>query len=469
MDKLITALTSELAAAYINKRYFGPVNTSETALSTKADLVNRAALERAYQRIMGKLLEAYGGRLLEKLGDPPNLANIPPDFWDEEAKEMVNALAPFGERVYLDAASQMMQAVPGGVDWALVNRGAVDWARRYTFDLVGGLTDTNRQTLQSAISAYYEQGQTMGDLERRLMNTYSRTRAEMIAVTEVTRAASEGEQQIARELAQQGINLVPVWQTNNDGLVCPICGPKHNREIKDGQYPPAHPRCRCWVNHEIPSGSDNKYNYTGSELSHRQQSAIDNAIDEFNKRYGEDVGIHTIKGVEDASYIGRSDMGGTISVDVNKFTDEFISAQNADYLNRLRKSEERIDRLINELNNNRDWWSADDIKNVEDRISRMAQRIADGASGRYGVSESMQDVIIHELGHQLEPKLFSDVSEYAKFMGRLDKMARNSGSLLSEYATTNGGEYFAEAVLSFIKGDYTGIDQSLLELLRTLL
>jgi len=34
--------------------------------------------------------------------------------------------------------------------------------------------------------------------------------------------------------------------------VCPICGPKHNREIKDGQYPPAHPRCRCWVNHEIP-------------------------------------------------------------------------------------------------------------------------------------------------------------------------------------------------------------------------
>jgi len=77
-------------------------------------------------------------------------------------------------------------------------------------------------------------------------------RAEMIAVTEVTRAASEGEQAVARELARQGIIMTPFWNTNRDELVCPICEPRNNQEITDGMFPPAHPRCRCWVNYELP-------------------------------------------------------------------------------------------------------------------------------------------------------------------------------------------------------------------------
>ena len=216
-----------------------------------ADLANRDKLEKQYMRLLAKLLNAYGGRLLEELGDPPDLANLPPDFWDREAEELVRALAPFGERVYLDAAAQMMETLPSGVDWALVNEAAVTWANQYTFELVRGITQTNINLLQTSVSAYFDQGQTIGELEQRLLNAFGPIRAEMIAVTEVTRAASEGEQQIAKELAEQGIHLLPIWQTNNDALVCPICGPKHNKEIKDGVYPPAHPRCRCWVNHEI--------------------------------------------------------------------------------------------------------------------------------------------------------------------------------------------------------------------------
>lgn len=215
------------------------------------DLPNRDELERKYRRLLSKLLNAYGGHLLEALGDPPDLANLPPDFWDKEAAELARALSPFGEQVYLDAARELMATAPSAVDWALVNQEAVTWARQYTFDLVRGITTTNQNLLQAAIGAYYEHGQTIGELEQRIMQAFGPVRAEMIAVTEVTRAASEGEQAIARGLAEQGIHMRPIWQTNNDELVCPICGPKHNKEIKDGQYPPAHPRCRCWVNHEI--------------------------------------------------------------------------------------------------------------------------------------------------------------------------------------------------------------------------
>jgi hypothetical protein len=77
-------------------------------------------------------------------------------------------------------------------------------------------------------------------------------RAEMIAVTEVTRAASQGEQAIARELARAGIVMTPIWNTNQDDIVCPLCGPKNGKEIEDGQFPPRHPRCRCWVSYELP-------------------------------------------------------------------------------------------------------------------------------------------------------------------------------------------------------------------------
>jgi len=49
---------------------------------------------------------------------------------------------------------------------------------------------------------------------------------------------------------------VEVWQTRNDEIVCPICGPRHGKEEGDGwtkdDGPPAHPRCRCWTNHVLP-------------------------------------------------------------------------------------------------------------------------------------------------------------------------------------------------------------------------
>jgi len=138
------------------------------------------------------------------------------------------------------------------VDWGLRKQAAVDWARQYTFNLVRGINNTDRKYLQSAVSSYFEQGQTRQELEDRIGRIYSPNRASMIAVTEVTRAASEGERAIAKELESQGIRMIPIWQTNNDELVCPLCGPKHGQEIKDGIYPPLHVNCRCFTNHELP-------------------------------------------------------------------------------------------------------------------------------------------------------------------------------------------------------------------------
>jgi rubredoxin len=63
----------------------------------------------------------------------------------------------------------------------------------------------------------------------------------MIAVTETTRVFAEG-----NKLAWDSTGVVSgsKWQTANDDLVCPICGPL-NEQVTDDE-PPAHVNCRCW-------------------------------------------------------------------------------------------------------------------------------------------------------------------------------------------------------------------------------
>ena len=219
-----------------------------------ADIPNRDSLEARLARILARLQRAQMARLLELLGDPPNMANVPQSFWDETGKELQQALGPFLEQVYLDQAGLLMASIPIGVDWALINTAAVNWARAYTFDLVSGITATTRQALQTSVSAYFERGQTIGELERSISGLYGPVRSEMIAVTEVTRASSQGELQIAEDLRKEGVEMIAIWETSADEKVCPICAPRNGKKEGDGwrDPPPAHPRCRCWINHELP-------------------------------------------------------------------------------------------------------------------------------------------------------------------------------------------------------------------------
>jgi hypothetical protein len=103
---------------------------------------------------------------------------------------------------------------------------------------------------------------TIGDLESRLSSAYGPVRAEMISVTEITRAAEQGENGAIGLLLgdNPGIEREDIWQTSQDDRVCLVCGPLNDRKAGgyDGNQPywthpdsgarvqiPAHPRCRC--------------------------------------------------------------------------------------------------------------------------------------------------------------------------------------------------------------------------------
>ena len=88
-------------------------------------------------------------------------------------------------------------------------------------------------------------------LEVGMWEFYSEERARQLAVTEVTRAFAEGNMAAWRAA---GVIEKRRWNTNNDELVCPVCGPLAGQvrglddEFGDGiPLPPAHPRCRCWI------------------------------------------------------------------------------------------------------------------------------------------------------------------------------------------------------------------------------
>jgi hypothetical protein len=135
--------------------------------------------------------------------------------------------------------------------------------------LIRGITDTTQKLVQNAVGNFFEQSMTLGDLEKMISRAFGPVRAEMIAVTEVTNAASAAEVVIGERLHDEGVDMIAIWKTRNDEAVCPICGPLDGKKaagyrgkrtpywinpVSGGEinHPPAHPRCRCWISWELP-------------------------------------------------------------------------------------------------------------------------------------------------------------------------------------------------------------------------
>ncbi|HLE03061.1 MAG TPA: hypothetical protein VI729_00385 [Anaerolineales bacterium] len=195
------------------------------------------------------------------LGDPPNYAALPASFWDDQTALMSGALTPLLQEVYMASAEAALEVSPVGVDWVVVNQRAVTWANQYGYDLVQGLTGTQRDLTREAVGNFFSQNQTLSQLRDRLEGAFGPIRADMIATTEVTRAATEGERALVNLLTEQGLAFRDIWETSADELVCPRCAPLDGQErgptgyihpdgtVYDGP-PDPHPRCRCRERHE---------------------------------------------------------------------------------------------------------------------------------------------------------------------------------------------------------------------------
>jgi SPP1 gp7 family putative phage head morphogenesis protein len=167
-----------------------------------------------------------------------------------------NDLTPAIQRTVIEGASAgvniafvQLQDLGIGVNWGLANHSAAEWARNYAFGLVNGINGTSRNVLQSALTDWINSGEPLSVLHDQLTPWFGEARAQMIASTETTRSYAEGSRAIYRGA---GLSKVIIL-TNNDEIVCPICGPLNDKVVPldsgDATYgfPPFHPRCRCLI------------------------------------------------------------------------------------------------------------------------------------------------------------------------------------------------------------------------------
>lgn len=212
-----------------------------------ATFEDREKLERDLARALGKLGADVRKDVLALLGDPPDLDKLTAEVWAEIEARYSGAMLPKIEQAFMTALQA--QASQAGVAFAfdLANDRAIEWARQHTFDLVRGINDTSRRRLATTIEQFYNNELDFEGVLQRVGGLFGPERASTIAVTEITRAATGGAQWYNTELQQLGIVTEEVWETADDDVVCPVCGPRDGRVIADGVYPPAHPNCRCWV------------------------------------------------------------------------------------------------------------------------------------------------------------------------------------------------------------------------------
>ena len=213
---------------------------------------------------------------------PPNAVNMSVDEIltyvevqlanNQAIADAINRAVQNGADLGVNIALDQLQGAGVGFDYTLVHTAARDWARQYGAQLVRNVTDTTREAIRQSVGRWYENGEPLSSLRNDLLSTvFSERRAQLIAMTETTKAAAEGTH---IGYVESGVVTEEVWMTANDEKVCPYCGSlsgqvvaiggsffdKLPNELRTGleqriarnpnvrfARPPAHPGCRCRI------------------------------------------------------------------------------------------------------------------------------------------------------------------------------------------------------------------------------
>ena len=240
-------------------------DTAEREWTTALLQYWREQLERIEKRLAPGIPKSR-----KAIGDLPK--RLDAGFWAGENEELLAILLPLlraeavGGAAVLEAQTESLGLM---LDWTLPNAEAVEWARRYSGKLIKDINTTTREGVRRTLSTWLDTpGSTMGDLFGTLdgMFAFGQSRAQMIGVTEVTRAYFEGNQAAARATEAEGlVKWRKIWQTNKDALVCNLCAPLDGISVVGtdkefpkgaGQGPPRHPRCRCWCTYDAVIGEE---------------------------------------------------------------------------------------------------------------------------------------------------------------------------------------------------------------------
>lgn len=178
-----------------------------------------------------------------------------PAFWEAEREALYILLLPFireaVETAAMNAYTELAGYVDLGIAWDLINPNVSAWASQYTAQVVSQISQTSMAGFLEQFEPWMQSGDPLQSLINALEPYYGPVRAEMIAVTETTRAYAQGNLAVWQATGMvEGYNFM----TAEDDLVCPLCdgrdgaASRNPHSLNDYEdMPPRHVRCRCWI------------------------------------------------------------------------------------------------------------------------------------------------------------------------------------------------------------------------------
>lgn len=174
-------------------------------------------------------------------------------FWYEEDDDLWEEIATLALAIYLLGIDGGMDLLPANIrvlsDFGKINHAAAQFAKDYRFQWIKGITETTKKQTQEAFANWVQSGSPLSALEQLLESIFGDSRAERIAVTEVTRIFAQANMDAWEST---GVITSAVWMTAEDDRVCPICEGYAGEHVGIGDIdsaPPdaSHPGCRCWL------------------------------------------------------------------------------------------------------------------------------------------------------------------------------------------------------------------------------
>lgn len=178
------------------------------------------------------------------------LKQVTPAFWNKEGEILYDLLIYYISDITVRSAKDAFEELIGhvgiGVTWEAVHRDAIQWAEKNTKKVVAEITDTSMSKFTKHFGSWVESGEHLDSLIAKLEPFYGEWRAEMIAVTETTRAYSHGNIEFWKSTSLvTGYD----WVHAEDTLVCETCIAMQadSPYALDEEPPPAHVNCRCAI------------------------------------------------------------------------------------------------------------------------------------------------------------------------------------------------------------------------------
>lgn len=141
-------------------------------------MIDRYEIERKLARVLSRDLRVELDKLLNYLGDPPNLANVPPAYWNDGWRDIQKDVEPVLLNAMLQQADEAMIRIGIGVDLDNVNRAAVNWARTHTEEVMRQVWLRTHEFTMDVLTRYsgvgeviaqgYEEGLTIRQISERL-------------------------------------------------------------------------------------------------------------------------------------------------------------------------------------------------------------------------------------------------------------------------------------------------------------